>query len=1133
MNKKSIPLLALIFTASIFPARAQHLQIRTYGTGEGLPQSEVFALMQDRAGHLWFGTYESGLARYDGKNMKRIHELPNPSIRCLMQDRQGRIWIGTEGGLACMVEEQIICIFKREDGLHDNAVNSVAQDSAGTIWVATAAGVSIWRGSFRAAPDTASDSFQTIFPAAGNSPARAAQVLAVSPQNEIWLGTNEGLYSAAAGQRNFSQKLKGNVRALLSARDGALWIGMETGLQRRHNGQAQTFNKAGGLRDEDIFCLGQDLRGQIWIGAREGLMKYDGEQFTAYNTRHGLPNPFIRSLFIDYEDNLWLGTVGGGVAKIYGWYLTNYTRENALPVNLVFSYMQDRQGRIWIGTNGGGITIVDGENLTSINSKNGLPNDVVRGMVTTPEGDIWAATHNGAARRREGQWQTFTTANGLPWNRLRHVRCTPNGELWFASTQGAIHYREGRFSSLTTAEGLPNNSVHDVYEDRRGRLWIASDGGLVLREGEQQKIFTPENGFPDYSVYAIFEDHEGVMWFATRAAGVAKYDGRDFEVIDTGNGLLNNTVYFVAEDAQQRLWFGTNFGMACYDRQKFFYLGAANGLPNDECNTRAALLDNEGHLWVGTVGGGSRVATALLPALSPAPRVACEGIEVVGKRNYVLSSTSTQALPVAGYNSTLLLKFTTLSFINEDQVRTSVRLEGYDEDWVEVGNARDIRYTNLAPQQYTFHVRGINALGVPSAHTARVQFKILPPFYRTFWFIALSLTLIAGLIYGGHSLRMRNLRRRTAELATAVGQKTEELQHTSNFLSTIKEFLPLGLLVVDGRRVIVEANREAEKLFEYGSGELKGLDLNNVLSSPVASRESLWKVLLQKKSGIELVALTHSGRHFICEIHSDHVNEAAGRLRYLILTCENIAERKELEAKVIDNEKQLALFDLAAGMGDVLTQKLANVQNFMDSLKRELQIHPRPETGNYLSGAETAVQELRKVMAQLFEFTAYLGKVSAVSRDLRNELLDLSGRWKNKIAILLPPLPVALPVKILPKLKNGLDEALQNSLDAEATEVKIEVESLPSLSRVRVTLTDNGKGVPPENVTKVFLPFFKTKDGRHTGLGLWKLHQIVKQSGGTVDIVAMPGGGTQLRLMLPLDQSRDAVEMRMPVSSLR
>jgi hypothetical protein len=244
-----------------------------------------------------------------------------------------------------------------------------------------------------------------------------------------------------------------------------------------------------------------------------------------------------------------------------------------------------------------------------------------------------------------------------------------------------------------------------------------------------------------------------------------------------------------------------------------------------------------------------------------------------------------------------------------------------------VGNARSIRYTNLSPKRYTFQVRSVNAQGIPSSGAAKVQIKILPPFYRTPWFIGLGLFVLAGCIYGGHWWRMRSLRRHAEALSTAVAKKTAEL-HRPQLLSTSE--LCHGLA---GGRCARASSKRGRKTIRDWPGELKGLDLNNVLSSPVASRDSLWKTLMQKKSGIELVGMSRTGKHFICEIHSDYVSDTHGRLQYVILTCENIGERKDLEAKIIDNEKQLALYDLAAGMGDVLTQKLANVHGVIDLLK--------------------------------------------------------------------------------------------------------------------------------------------------------------------------------------------------------
>jgi two-component system sensor histidine kinase RegB len=113
-------------------------------------------------------------------------------------------------------------------------------------------------------------------------------------------------------------------------------------------------------------------------------------------------------------------------------------------------------------------------------------------------------------------------------------------------------------------------------------------------------------------------------------------------------------------------------------------------------------------------------------------------------------------------------------------------------------------------------------------------------------------------------------------------------------------------------------------------------------------------------------------------------------------------------------------------------------------------------------------------------------------------------------------MPARILVKAIPKIKAGLDEAIRNSREAEATEVVVHVETLAEQSRVRLVLTDNGRGVSPELVSKVFLPFFKTKATSHSGLGLWKLRQIVQQSGGMVEINFVPRGGTQLVVTLPV-----------------
>ena len=1131
-NIFSTTLVTLLACALFATAFAQQLQIRTYSKRDGVPQGEVDAVYQDRAGRIWFGTFENGLARYDGKNMETFaleDGLPNLSVRCIYEDRNENVWVGTEGGLACIKPDGSVQAFRIAEGLPANLVNYVTEDAAGVLWLATGAGLCRLKNPAAPTPAaTPSAAFQT-YPTGGNNAINAIAIV----NDSLWLGTNDGLrlfHKEIFLQLPETVRLAGKVvRELKVTRAGDVWVGSTTGLFQMREGALRAFTQAEGLMDSEIFCLEEDQENNLWIGTRSGLFKFDGKAFAHFDTRHGLPNAYIRSLLVDYENNIWLGTWGGGVGKIFGWSITSYDLRNGLPVNATFSFMQDREGRVWIGTNGGGIAIISEDALKVLNTDNVLPNNVVRGMTQAPNGDIWIATHGGALRLRNGAGQRFNTRNGLPDDLLRHVYAAPNGDIWLASAfSGAIRIRDGEISSMNRGNGFLSDGVHQILQDRRGDLWFATSRGIYRKVANgTDKIYTMADGLPDSTIYTIFEDRAGAMWFGTRSGGAVRLHKERFAVFNTQNGLPNNVVYFVAQDEQQRMWFGTNDGVACFNLtdSSRFYLNASDGLRDDECNTRAVLRDTEGQLWVGTIGGASRIAPALWPRSAPRPRVKITALQVNDKKYYDLSGERIRV----PYGSTITAHFATLSFINESKVKNEVRLEGFEENWINPGPDHDRRYTNLAPARYTFSLRGNNTFAPDSISAAQIEFQILAPFYLTAWFFALSALVLGIAVFGAHRWRVRHVKARAAELEKAVAEKTEELRHTLTFLATVKDFMPLGLLVVDADEKIVEANRVALELFESELGAVRGQKLFNLLSSPLSSPAALWRVLTQKKAGLELVAQTGSGRHIICEIHSDRVLDAEGRLRFLILTCENIEAQKQLEQKVLDHEKQATLVNLVVGMGEVLNQKLTGVNGNMQALRERLNAEAAPA----LQSAQSSVQEMEKVLRQLLEFTAYLTKAPSLSVDLREELKSLSERWRAKIKVALPPMPYAIPTRILSKLRDGWDEALQNSLDAGAQAVTIDLELLLDHARVRVSFSDDGEGLAPETRNKVFLPFFKTRGTPHAGLGLWKLYQVVQQCGGSVEIASLPERGTQLRLTLPLDMAKYQAHIAWPAEEER
>jgi len=1184
----------LVFAFAWSSLFAQLLQIRAYGTNDGLPQSEIISIYQDRTGYLWFGTYENGLARYDGRTFQRISfpdNILNGAIRSIYQDRHGAMWIGTEEGLVRLVynpqqNDTTVNVYTTNNGLPHNFITSFLEDSSGTLWIGTRGGACYWRDS----------GFAKKLTARGD---RNNYVLSMTLARDgtIWMGTAEGVNVWRDDSVRILTTKNGladnQVRAVLCDRDGVMWLGTKSGLTRINQDEVRTFNEKNGLYDLDIRDLVQDQHGKIWLGAISGLASIEPavlnetmavvsnasraangsaatKIFSHFDSHNGLSSDRIATLFVDYENNLWIGTWGGGVCKLFGTYLENYVTRNGLPAAPVYSFLEDRQGRIWIGTNGGGVAVVDGHDVMVRDANSGLPNNVVHGLAIEPSGAIWIGTEGGAVRipseklfNDPSRWQIFTRANGLPDERINDIYCSPHGEVWLATALGgAVCYKDGNFTALTKEQGLPGNTVGTIFQDSEERLWIATIEGLVLRQGDEQKVFRRGSPLPAEDIYDILEDHAGNLWFGTRRGGAVRYANGQFAFLNAAHGLSNDVVYFINEDRQNRLWFGTNAGVDGFaaaalneflDRQiaesnnghqqadssqkitPYFHLSSVHGLADNESNAHATWRDRQGRLWFGTASGATKLYPERLPLNLPAPRVHIESIEVDGQVHTVHENLRLKA------NHSIVFHFCTLSFINEKHTRSQYYLEGFDKAWLDFVDEEQARYTNLAPKKYTFHLRGVNALGISSNAATQLHFEVLPPFYRRAWFIIGSLILIIGLIYGGHRWRLQHVNKRNLELEKVIEEKTHGLKETHDFLANIKESLPVGLLVIDNKRFVVEANQTAAELFGYRLDDLHDQEIHNLLAGETMTRDMLWAALREEKratpssnghlehvtnqSGLDIEGLRRDGKKFPCRVHACNVEDERSALRYVILTCEDMSERRQLEQNLLENQKQLALLDLLAGMGDILNNKLTGIQGYLDLLKNALTmgVARREDSGQItpvnpvevIGWAHSSASEMNTILRQLIEFGTYIAKVQAAPLDLRDILHALERRWNKTLKLKLPEMTAPLWVNAVPKIKAGLDEAIRNSREAEATEVVMTLEKLEELSRVRLTLTDNGRGISPDLVSKVFLPFFKTKTMAHPGLGLWKLRQLVQQSGGSVEINFVPKGGTQLVVILP------------------
>ena len=327
-------------------------RFETYGVAEGLPANEVSAVMQDRRGFLWVGTF-GGLARFDGATFTTfLHDpsdtlsLGENTVNALLEDRDGRIWIGTEGGLDRFdpATETFTRLIVREGRF--GAVRALAETveparaAAGTAASdGTASGDSVtvvWAGGFGTGLFRFEPGSDT--PAQIRHPARADGAL---ERGDV-------------------------VAALTPGADGTLWVGSHDGLHRLDPATGRFTRVAAALAGVAVFSLAVDAAGDLWAGTYDdGLHRVrprTGEvrHYASDPARpDALGNPWVISLLADRAGTLWAGTDGGGLSRhapaadAFARTVHDITDPRSLAADRVLALFEDRTGVLWVGSYGG------------------------------------------------------------------------------------------------------------------------------------------------------------------------------------------------------------------------------------------------------------------------------------------------------------------------------------------------------------------------------------------------------------------------------------------------------------------------------------------------------------------------------------------------------------------------------------------------------------------------------------------------------------------------------------------------------------------------------------------------------------------------------------------------------------
>jgi len=728
----------------------------------------VLSILQSQEGYLWLATSD-GLVRFDGVRFTIFNKANTKGIKsnrltALFESNDGALWVGTEEVGIIRYKDGEFTTFNIEEGLPDRWVWAIHQDKDRNPLVLTKNGIAQWRdGRFRpyVSEDGVSNrSFEWFQKTGGLS--------FYNPSGLHWF--KDGRYRTFTIQDGLSSL---DFAWIGEDQSGTLWVATkDERLYRLKDGALERYGLKG-LSSRDIRAVYQDRRGNIWIGTSQGhLNLLNGDGLNTYGVEQGLSSKSLNVIYEDREGTLWMGA-GNGLYRIRKQAIKVYSEQEGLTANNVYTILEDHDGSIWIGAWDrllGGLTRFKDGVFTRYGKKDGLSGNYVSALATDREGNLWIGTHeDGLNRYKDGRFTIYTTRDGLLDNTLLAIQQDRGGTLWFGSPEGLNSYRDGLFRSYSVREGLPDRKVQVIQQDHDGSLWVGTVGGLCRLRGETFTSYREADGLSSNNIRSLYEDADGVLWIGTYDGGLNRLKSGKFTSYTTSQGLFNNGVFQILEDNSGNLWMSCNLGIYRVSKkdlndfaegkiQRIFSIsyGKKDGLLNLECNggrQPAGSKTRDGRLWFPTQQGVAVIDADGIAINSQPPPVVIEEV-LLGNKPVAFR----EAVQVEPGQVDFEIHYTGLSFITPEHVMFKYRLEGLDKEWVDAGTRRTAYYRYVPPGEYTFTVIAANRDGIWNTKGASLNIVVNPPFWRTWWFMSITIAILAGLAVIGYQLRISQLK---------------------------------------------------------------------------------------------------------------------------------------------------------------------------------------------------------------------------------------------------------------------------------------------------------------------------------------------------------------------------------------
>lgn len=934
----------------------------------------------------------------------------------------------------------------------------------------------------------------------------------------LWIGTAQGLYRYDLTTESLIQYIhnplssnslsSNSVTDIKKTNDGSLIVATliginiydyKTNIFRRINTETLPVEQSLNNNFVSFVFCDNDL---IWVATEKGGVNLLVPNQNFFTNISNIPqkasslskNP-VNSIFEDNAGDLMVGTVEGGLnirkkgTDEFIHATLEYGNPTSLSHNTVSCICQDFNQNYWIGTWGTGLNLLKKEDkykpvfkrfTNSANIKNQISNNFVAAVKSDDKNmGLWIGTRSGLDFMDIKTGQFYHILNYL----------THEKGIWF---------------------------VTGLLIDSQQRLWIGTGNGLfciylnrtdlkmnkIRYRHFHYELTEPESTIVE-KINCIHESKDGKIWFGSTGNGIysyQKWNGKEvFKKYDETNGLLDNVIYGILEDETGTLWLSTDKGLCAFNpvRKSYQSFTTVDGLASNQFYWDAYCKGYDGKMYFGHLNGFTTFDPLKYSPNTLKNSVAITGISILtetvfppnklNSEKYLnFKDSKLQKLVLRESDKAFTVEFSALNYYLPYKIKYAYRLKGFDAGWKEVASDRRFaNFTNIKNGNYELEIKCTNTDGSWSDEITSLKIKVIPPFYKTWWFIVLLIILSGYLIVRYYKYRINSLREQEAHLRQLVDKRTSEIELQKGQLELQAEKLQSNMKELIEHQD--EVSRQNEMLIQQ----------NQKITHQKEELEKLSKKL--EDATFDKIAFFTNITH---------------EFRTPITLILGPVERS---LKLSTNPKVLEQLNIVKRNSKLL---LSLINQLMDFRK-----------------VESGKMELAKTQQNFLEF---LDEIIFPFEDLVKE----RGITFSKHFRINPP-EFLFDRDNMQKVIGNL---LSNAIKFTPERGKISIiastyfDKKDQSEKLFFAVKDTGKGIPNQEKELIFERFYQSKSNTGysgtgqsgTGIGLYLCKQIVELHNGKIEALNQPSGGSCFRFIIPIERrfstmvKIDGKQMKLP-----